>query len=708
MATAENRQARDPTVSNHLRIAVFGPLIATYRGVEIPISNRKAQALLGYLVLSDASEDTRERLMGLLWSDAEPEKARGSLRNTLYDLSKAFQAAGLDHFTTDRFSKWVDRAHMETDLWDVMEHAKRGDVHALLLERDRITETMLAGLDHLDRSFSSWLQAKRQSLHSRLTAALEDGLRGVTPNVAPGNAEHLARALANLDPTHEEAARVLIQARAAAGDLGSAFGIYDALWKLLDEDYDIEPSKPTQDLIALLRMSQPPTIAVPMGLLGQQRATVVLPAPPVVPQAPRPQKLILNLGGFDAAGVKPENRYLVQGFRSELAACLVRFREWSVRDQPTISAGLSPSAQHDGEYIVDASAFEASEGLRLVLMLRDAATGEYVWSERLQLSVEEWFETQNQVVRRLATALNVNLSAERLAIITAPRPNHSQSSYDSWLQAQAYTYSFSFENWHRATKIYRDIVEKNPMFASAHVGLANQHNTVHLAHPGVVRDLRRSQEALSYAESASKLEPINSRTQLCLGWSHAMCGSFDQAELSFDLAFELNDADPWTAVSSAQGIAFCGSARRGRARADSALSAVTSPSKAQWAFNVGTRFLDGDYEGCVEAAQAAGNQIPNLGGWKSASLSLLGRDVAAQAEAANFFSFVRQRWIIDAPADDVAITRWFLQLFPIKQVADWNRLRDGLARCGAPVGELQHGFWMPSPGEPVQAHCPIE
>ena len=55
--------------------------------------------------------------------------------------------------------------------------------------------------------------------------------------------EMLARALMRLDPTHEEAARELIRARANAGDIGGALRVYKALWDLLENEYDVEPSK---------------------------------------------------------------------------------------------------------------------------------------------------------------------------------------------------------------------------------------------------------------------------------------------------------------------------------------------------------------------------------------------------------------------------------------------------------------------------------
>ncbi len=69
--------------------------------------------------------------------------------------------------------------------------------------------------------------------------------------------DRTARALLNLDPTHEEAARALIRAHADAGDIGVALGIYKSLWDLLESEYGMEPSMPTQDLVAGIKLAQP-------------------------------------------------------------------------------------------------------------------------------------------------------------------------------------------------------------------------------------------------------------------------------------------------------------------------------------------------------------------------------------------------------------------------------------------------------------------
>src|ERR1700694_5568501 len=55
---------------------------------------QKASAVLSYLALAEAKQEGRERLVGLLWSRSDEEKARASLRQVVRELRAAFEDAG--------------------------------------------------------------------------------------------------------------------------------------------------------------------------------------------------------------------------------------------------------------------------------------------------------------------------------------------------------------------------------------------------------------------------------------------------------------------------------------------------------------------------------------------------------------------------------------------------------------------------------------
>jgi hypothetical protein len=172
-----------------------------------------------------------------------------------------------------------------------------------------------------------------------------------------------------------------------------------------------------------------------------------------------------------------------------------------------------------------------------------------------------------------------------------------------------------------------------------------------------------------------------------------MAKLYEQAEIYLRLANELNENDPWTMISSANCFAFCGARDRAHELAAYALGLPLVPSPVQWAYHAAIRFLAGDYEGCVAAAELAGDANPNVPGYKAAALHHLGLHDAAAAEVRHFFASIRARWFGKEPASDDAITRWFLHLFPIRRPDDWQRLRDGFVGAGAPANDLKHHGW---------------
>jgi DNA-binding SARP family transcriptional activator/TolB-like protein len=688
-------------------LSLLGRVAAHAGEREIDIANRKCRALLGYLALSDSAEESRERVIGMLWSENEEERARASLRQALYEVRAALEAAGLDLLSATKVTLAIDRRRLDVDVWSVLAEAKEGRAHPLLLDTERLADTLLAEFETIDPAFRVWLLAKRQGLHDRLVRHLELALRDGPADAAKAD---VARALLNLDPTHEEAARLMMRLRAEGGDIGGALSVYKRLWDLLGEEYDVEPSKETQGLVAALKLAQPLNETTgPTAPRPSSAASSIVPPPQTDPtqnerlktsaldglglevfKRKSAPKLIVSIAPFNMAGVRDVN-YVVQGFRRELIACLVRFREWAVRD---LAAGSNtqPANASTAEYVVEADATgNAQDGLRLVLTLLDVATGDFLWSHRIQISVESWFQAQQLVVQHIATALNVHLSVDRLDRI-AVREAVDLKAYDLWLLGQSTILSFDPKNWDKAADLFRQVIARMPGFAPAYSSLAQLGNVYHIVLPGKLRDPARAAQTLDYAREAARLDPIDSRSQLSLAWSHSMSKQYDQAVIHAPLACELNDNDAWTKLSAANCLAFLGEKQKAHALVDEAIALPVAPSPVQWSYCSSIRFLEGDYQGCISAAQSAGDANPNVPGYKAAALYHAGEAEAAGDEFKRFCDVTRKRWVGDEPASDEAITRWFLTMFPIRQAQDWERLRDGLAGAGAPVRGLEHSL----------------
>ncbi len=659
-------------------------------GQPVELRTRKAAAVLGYLALSETRHEGRERIVGLLWSRSDEERARASLRQVVRELRSVLDDAGYKGFAAGRLSVGIEQGQVETDIESILRLAEEHRVHPRLLDTPRLDERLLEGMDDLDPSFRVWVLAKRQTIRERLMRHLESGFAAA--DLSAEARKRIAAAIVNLDPTHEHACCYLMQTHAEQGDVAGALRIYKALWDLLDREYGMEPSPATQELVASIKLGafEPPSPDAGRAERAAARPRQVERLPvrgttqPVKPAA----KPHLVLRPFAMHGITNDHVHLVQGFSLHLAASLVRFREWSVIDRPAAAALPDDVPQ----YCIEATAYQAGADINMVMMLRDETSGICVWSESLRLGLDNWFDAQQRIIRRVASSLNVQLSAERLVRL-AGEPDVSLDVYDRWLRGQNLMAKFDPESWHRAVSIFQDAIGENPTFSPCYSSLVQMNNIEHFVHPGVFRDLAKARGTLELAKTAVQLDPVDSRAHLCCGWSYVMAQREAEAEAHIELARDLNDNDPWTLLSSAAYYAFCGSTEQARLRADESLALSPVPSRLGWAYHCIIRFVSGDYAGAIQACDQAHGVLKTLPGWRAAALYMAGSRELAREEAERFVNGIRSFWVGSAAPTDGEIARWLLQAHPISAPERWRVLRDALGGAGLPVERVRHPPW---------------
>lgn len=687
-AQTAREPAATPEGARRLSISLVGRLALRLDGRPVELRTRKAAAVLGYLALSETKRESRERLVGLLWSRSDEEKARASLRQVVRELRQVLEDAGFDGFTAGRLSIGLNLDRVEVDVENILQLAENARIHPLLLDTPRLEERLLEGMDDLDPSFRVWVLAKRQTIYERLMRSLDAALAAT--HVPAETKRRIAAAIVNLDPTHEQACCHLMQAHAEDGDAAGALRLYKALWDLLDRDYGMEPSKTTTDLVASVKLGAFERAPFDRGAAaksprGADRSGGETARPivaPVFEPAKTTVKPCLVLRPFAMNGVHSNQAHLVQGFSLHLAASLVRFREWSVVDRPPAAVVLPrPGAP---QYCIEATAYQAGNEINMVMVLKDDATGLYVWSESFRLNLGNWFEAQQRIIRRIATSLNVQLSAERLQRL-AGEPDVSLDVYDRWLRGQSLMTKFDPASWRRAVAIFRGAMREDPAFSPSYSSLVQMNNIEHFVHPGLFRDLGKARATLELAKTAVQLDPIDSRAHLCCGWSYAMALREAEAAPHMELACELNDNDPWTLLSSAHYSAFCGSIEQAQRRASQSLALSPAPSYLEWSYHGIIRFLIGDYAGAIEASDRGNGVGKAQPAWRAAALYYTGQVDLAREEARRFLNGIRSFWLGTVAPSDEAITRWVLQAHPIGVAERWEALRDGLRGAGLPV-----------------------
>jgi TolB-like protein/tetratricopeptide (TPR) repeat protein len=391
---------------------------------------------------------------------------------------------------------------------------------------------------------------------------------------------------------------------------------------------------------------------------------------------------------FGMNGIAPDNQHLVESFRHELLVCLVRFREWLVVSAtPPVNAYAENSS--GDTFVLAATAYRAGDVISMVLTLRERQSGLHLWGDRYTLTPEGWFEAQQDVVRKIAIALNVEVSAARLRRI-ADQPDISLAAYDRWLRGLAAMYRFDKERWALARQMFVAAIEQAPDFARGYSGLAQVTYIEHLVHPGQMLNEEAQQAALSLASRAVALDPLDPRSQLALGWSLTHAGRFQAASVHFDLARDLNPNDSSVMISAALGLALGGYMALATQVAEQMRRVTIAPSRVQWTCLAMIAFLAGEDAQAAAAAEQAHELMLPVIAWHAAALAHGGAIEAAKSAASRFLDLARMQWVDVEPPTLEAIGHWLLSTFRFARTTDWIRLRDGLGLAGIPFGGAGH------------------
>ena len=676
---------------NCLRLTLLGSFTASVDGSCVRLSTRKAQTLLATLALGDPAGESRERAGALLWSESESKRVRDSLRQVVKELNDGLLAVGFDGFYPGRQILSLVRSRVVTDLDAVTEYAARGRVHPRLLDTQRLADTLLANLETVDPAFQVWVQAKRHALHDRLSVMLGSAL--VVADAAAGEGAEIAQALLNLDPTHEAACRHLMRLHVGRGEIGAALKVYKALWDVLEEDHEIEPSQDTQDLVVRIKQqtgwSARPGDAPDPTLSGGEVSITAPPAPP------RPQRLFITVKAFDLAGVPEKLRPAVNGFRHELVASLARFREWSVRSLEIRPRTDPPPDPTSAEYILDATACCGTDGMRLIATLADSEAN-IVWSDRFTLQNANLLASQQGIVRAIAVALKINLSADRQRRMSV-ESNLSGALHDTWLRGQDLVQGLNPRDWRTAQHLLQDLMRKAPDFSPVISSIVQLRNSKHIVFPGEFRNSEEHAATLQLAQRAVQLDPQDSRAQLGVAWAHQLVGRLEDARGHAALAIELNPNDPWTLMATAQIFAYSGDYDRAVALCAQSTALTQNPTAAQRRYASAIFFLAGRYREGVDVAIDGLDPSPAFSVWPCASLVQLGRVTEARQLLRRAVDAIRAEWVRAVRPDDRMIYRWLLHMFPMAVEDDWERLRRCLAAAGGLVNQERFGEWWPGP-----------
>jgi len=407
------------------------------------------------------------------------------------------------------------------------------------------------------------------------------------------------------------------------------------------------------------------------------------PAPMLSP-APRLSIVVLpfaNIGG------DPEQEYFVDGVTESLTTDLSRINGAFViaRNTAFTFKGKAVDVKKLGRelnvrYVLEGSVQRCGNRLRVNVQLIDAETGNHLWAERFDKTVADLFDMQDEIVSRLANALNTQIiAAEARRAERSPHPD----AMDLYFQGMACANKGrTSECLAQARSFFERALVLDPGNIEALVGTAMV-DAISGAVFGTDDRVRHLAVAEATLTKALSLAPNHASAHHWLGFVQIQTNRAAEgiAECERALALDPNLANAYGTIGLAKH--FLGRGEETESHVQEALRLSPRDTQAYiWMMFAGFAKLqlDADEEAVARFRRSVelNRNHPRIHFWLAAALAHFGRlDEARSALNAGLAldpTFTIARFRTGARSDDPTYR------------ATWRRIRDGLRKLGMPEG----------------------
>ena len=220
------------------------------------------------------------------------------------------------------------------------------------------------------------------------------------------------------------------------------------------------------------------------------------------------------------SGVK-EDEYFRDGITEDIIAELSKIGGLKVFSRPTVLAYrdklVTPSQigqQLGAAYVLAGTLRRAGNRLRISAQLVDTHTDFPLWIERYDRELQDVFEVQDEIARKIAEALRITLSpGEQQAI--AARPTENLQAYDFFLRGRSYARRRTRQDFEFALQMFENAVALDPNFALAYAGIAH---VCALYHFDYERTSKWTEKAVAASKRASAIGRDLPEVQVAEAW----------------------------------------------------------------------------------------------------------------------------------------------------------------------------------------------
>ena len=235
---------------------------------------------------------------------------------------------------------------------------------------------------------------------------------------------------------------------------------------------------------------------------------------------------------FENVGGSKEDQYLRDGITEDIITELTKIKELHVfsratvlafRDKPVTPAQIGQ--QLSAAYVLAGTLRRAGSRLRISAQLVDTKTDFPVWSERYDREMQDIFELQDEIARKIAEALRVTLSPQEQAELAA-KPTENLQAYDLYLRGKAYARRMTKQDLEFARQMYEQAIALDSQFALAYAAIAHACAAIYYNYG---RDEEWIERARNAAERAAAIQPELPESDVARAWVMYAAQDYSQA-----------------------------------------------------------------------------------------------------------------------------------------------------------------------------------
>ena len=249
-------------------------------------------------------------------------------------------------------------------------------------------------------------------------------------------------------------------------------------------------------------------------------------------QAAKPSERPIAVLYFENVGGAKEDEYLRDGITEDIITELTKIKDLHVFSRPTVLAfrdkQVTPSQigqQLSAAYVLAGTLRRSGSRLRISAQLVDTHTDFPLWSERYDREMQDIFELQDEIARKIAEALRVTLSPQEQAEL-AVKPTDNLQAYDQYLRGKSYARRMTKQDLEFARQMFEQAIALDPKFALAYAAIAHACAGIFYNYGRDPVWIERAKEA---AERAAAIRPDLPETDVARGWVLYAATDYSQA-----------------------------------------------------------------------------------------------------------------------------------------------------------------------------------